>query len=144
MSMPASPGYQPPPQTAGATDVVTQLQGVVRQLGSQAVIETNGVTQLQAILVQLTAWVTAFTGRTTFGSFILAAAATTVVTEPAVQANSFIQLTALNAAAGTLMGSAKYLYISAKTPGASFTVATADGTNAAGTEQFSYYITTPA
>lgn len=115
----------PPPSqaTAGATDAVTQLQGIVRQLA---------------------AWVAAFKGRATYGTFTLAAAATTVVTEPATQSNSFINITATNASAATLMGSAKSLYISAKTPGASFTVATASAVAAAGTETFSYSIVTPS
>lgn len=120
----AYPDDQAPlPQTAGVTDVVTQLQGIVRQLG---------------------AWVMAFKGRAVFGTFTLAAAATTTVTEPSVQSNSFINLTPLNAAAGTLEGSAKALYISAIVAGASFTVATASGGNAAGTEKFSYSVETPA
>ena len=114
----------PPGQgTAGVTDAVTQLQGIVRQLSN---------------------WVTAFTGRTVYGTFTLAAAATTVVTEPATKSNSFIQLTPTNAAAGTLTGSAKALYVSVKTAGASFTVATASGGSAAGTETFSYSLSTPA
>lgn len=108
--------------TAGVTDAVTQLQGIVRQLSN---------------------WVMAFTGRTIYGTFTLAAAATTVVTEPATKSNSFIQLTPTNASAGTLAGSAQALYVSAKTAGASFTVATAAGTNAAGTETFSYSLSTP-
>jgi hypothetical protein len=123
MSMPAPPGYQPPGQgTAGATDVVTQLQGIVRQLA---------------------AWVKAFQGRITLGTFTFGAAATTVVAQTAVEANSFITLTALNAAAATLVGSAKSPYISAKSPGVSFTVATASGIAAAGTELFGYSINTP-
>jgi hypothetical protein len=79
----------------------------------------------------------------TFGTFTLAAAATTTVTEPAVKANSDIQWTPKNAAAGTLLGSAKSLYVSAITPGVSFTVATASGAAAAGTEQFSYVLSNP-
>lgn len=115
--------YQAPGQaSAGATDAVTQLQGIVRQLSN---------------------WVLAFKGRPTFGSFTLAAAATTTVPEPATQSNSFIQLTATNAAAATLQGSAKALYISAKVAGTSFTVATASAANAVGTETFSYTVITP-
>ena len=124
MGMPASPGWQPPGQgTSGVTDAVTQLQNIARQLGQ---------------------WVTAFNGRNTFGSFTLAAAATTVVPQPAVQATSIITLTPTNAAAATLAGSAKALYISAKSPGVSFTVATASGGNAAGTETMSYVVNTPS
>lgn len=72
------------------------------------------------------------------GTFTLSAAATTVVPQTATQSTSNISLTALNAAAATLMGSAKSLYISARTQGASFTVATASGAAAAGTEQFQF------
>lgn len=118
------PNYLPPqaPQGGGVTDVVSQLQAIVRQLGL---------------------WVQAFKGRITFGTFTLAAAATTTVNQAAVQSNSNISLTSTNAAAGTLMGSAKALYISAISPGVSFTVATANAAAAAGTETFSYTIQTP-
>lgn len=78
------------------------------------------------------------------GTFTLAAAATTVVPDAHVQANSIITPTAMNATAGTLQGSAKALYISARSVGASFTVATANATAAAGTETFSYTLVTPS
>lgn len=77
------------------------------------------------------------------GSFTLSAAATTVVTQTAVKANSMIVLTPTNASAGTLQGSNKCLYVSAKTVGASFTVATASAAAAAGTETFDYFVFTP-
>lgn len=116
--------WQPQGQgTAGGTDTVTALQGIIRQL---------------------TAWVKAFQGRNTFGSFTLAASASTIVAQPAVQAISNITLTATNAAAGTLMGSPKYLFISAITPGASFTVTTSSGAAATGFETFSYKVETPS
>ena len=74
------------------------------------------------------------------GSFTCANAATTTVTQPAVEATSIILLMPKNAAAGTLQGSAKHLYISARTAGASFTVATASAASAAGTETFDYIL----
>lgn len=74
------------------------------------------------------------------GSFTLSAAATTVVTQPGVTANSVILLQPSNAAAATLVGGTKSPYISAKTAGTSFTVATASGVAAAGTETFLYAI----
>lgn len=77
------------------------------------------------------------------GTFTLAAAASTAVANTSVLANCKIELQATNAAAGTLMGSSKSLYISAVTPGTGFTVHTADGTNAAGSEQFSYTAVNP-
>ena len=109
--------------SAGGTDIVTQLQNIARQLGL---------------------WVAAFKGRNTFGSFTMAAAASTTVLQPAVQANSYIALTATNASAGALMGSAKYLYLLSISPGISFTVKTANAASAAGTETFSYIIQTPS
>ena len=117
-----SSSWQPPTQSAGVTDVVTQLQGIVQQL-----------TQL----------VKAIKGRVISGTFTMPAAATLTITQPAVQSLSTITLVPTNASAGTLMGSAKALYISAKVAGTSFTVATANATNAAGTETFSYTINTP-
>ena len=78
-----------------------------------------------------------------FGSFTLAAAATTTVPNINVKANSVILLMPTNAAAGTLQGSAKSLYVSAISAGVSFTVATASAAAAAGTETFSFLIATP-
>jgi hypothetical protein len=118
MSMPASPSGQ---GTAGGTDTITALQGIIRQLA---------------------AWVKAFQGRITQGAFTMAASATTTVAQTAVQSKSNITLTPANAAAATLVGSAKSPYISSVSPGTSFTVATANGGNAVGTEIFDYQITT--
>lgn len=68
------------------------------------------------------------------------AAAATVVSDPEVHANCHIDFTPTNAAAATLMAGAKSIYVSARNAGTSFTVTTADGTNAAGTENFTYRI----
>lgn len=123
MSFLDSPGQGTTPnQTAGVTDVVTQLQAIVRQL---------------------TALVQAITGRVVSGTFTMTATSSLTITQPAVQSLSNIQLTATNAAAGTLQGSNKSLYVSAKVAGTSFTVTTASGVAAAGTETFSYTINTP-
>jgi hypothetical protein len=73
-------------------------------------------------------------------AFQLAVAATTVVSDTEVHANSHILMTPTNAAAATLMSGSKSLYVSARDAGTSFTVATADGTNAVGTENFSYRV----
>lgn len=75
------------------------------------------------------------------GSFTSAAATTKVVSDTNVTATSKVTFTPTNAAAGLLMGSAKSLYLSAKSAGVSFTVATANATNASGTETFDYVIT---
>jgi hypothetical protein len=102
------------------------------------------VTQLKGIVQQLTALVAAITGRVTFGTFAFTSTvATLTVTQPGVKANSVITITPTDASAGTLQGSAKALYVSAIVPGTSFTVATASGGNAAGTESFAYTIMTP-
>ena len=74
----------------------------------------------------------------------MAAAATTPVTQPAITASSKVLLEPTNAAAATLMGSVKSLYVSALTAGTGFTVATASGGNAAGTETFNYIVSNPA
>lgn len=81
--------------------------------------------------------------RLSTGSFTLAAAATTTVTDTNVTANSVVLPFPTNASAATLMAGASSLYVSAKTAGTSFTVATADGGNAAGTETFEYLIYSP-
>lgn len=122
--MPASPGYQPSGQgTAGVTDAVSQLQNIARQLGI---------------------WILAFKGRNTYGTFTFAAAATTTVLQPAAQALSNITWTPTNAAAGTLEGSAKHLFLSSISPGISFTVATSNAAAGAGNETFQYKIETPS
>jgi len=74
----------------------------------------------------------------TVGTFTLTAAATLVVPQTATQSTSVITLTPTNAGAATLMGSNKSLYISARTQGTSFTVATASGVAATGGETFMY------
>lgn len=74
------------------------------------------------------------------GTFTLAAAASTTVTDTAVLTDSTILLMPTNAAAATLMGSSKSLYVSARTAVTSFAVSTADGLNAAGTETFQYIV----
>jgi hypothetical protein len=74
------------------------------------------------------------------GSFTLSAAATTTVTNANVYSACRITLTPTNAAAATLMGSVKCLYVSAKTQGTSFAVTTGNGAAAAGTETFDYQI----
>jgi hypothetical protein len=105
--------------TASSGDVVTALQGMTRLLSS---------------LVKV------FQGSYVTGTFTLAAAASTTVTQPEVKSSASISFTPTNASAALLEGSNKALYISAVTPGASFTVTTSSGGAAAGTETFSYLI----
>lgn len=105
--------------TASSGDIVTALQGMTRLLSS---------------LVKV------FQGSYVTGTFTLAAAASTTVTQPGVKSGASISLTPTNASAATLQGSVKALYVSAVTPGASFTVSTANAASAAGTETFSYLI----
>lgn len=104
-------------------------------------IDTSDIAnKLQAanqLMAKLVAIFSALFPRST-GSFTMAAASSKVVTDANVTTSSFIMLMPTNAAAGTLQGSNESLYI---TPAAgSFTVTTAAGTAAAGTETFSYAV----
>ena len=97
---------------------------------------------LQAANLNLSALVkavsNAFVGNASVGTFTMAAAASKTVTDANVLATSYVLPFALNAAAGTLQGSAKALYTTAAK--GSFTAATASGASAAGTEQFAYLV----
>lgn len=133
MSMPGSLGYQPPGQgSAGSTDLVTQLQGIIRQLSNANQNMLTLISTINGVFPRIS------------GSFTLAAAATTVVTQTKIAANSVVLLIPTDASAATLMGSNKSLYVSALTPGASFTVATASAASAAGTETFLYVVVNPS
>lgn len=77
------------------------------------------------------------------GTFTMTASATLVVPNINVLTTSLIFLQATNLAAGTLMGSAKSLAVTAKSAATSFTVSTANATNAVGTETLSYFIINP-
>ncbi len=78
------------------------------------------------------------------GSFTLNAASSTSVTEPSVSATSVIMLIPTNASAGTLQAGANAIYLSGRTAGTGFTVTTAGGGSAAGTEQFSFMLVNPS
>lgn len=115
-------GTQPTPQGAGTTDVVTQLQGIVRQL-----------TNLNKSI----------NGRNVFGTFTMPNASSFTVNQPGVKANSVITFSPTNAAAGTIMGSAVSLYYTIN-PGVSFTVFTASGAaSGSSTGTFSYVVHSP-
>lgn len=72
------------------------------------------------------------------GSFTMAAAASKTVTDANCTSASYVVLIPTNAAAGTLQGSAKSLYVTVAN--GTFTVATASAASAAGTEAFQYLI----
>lgn len=114
----------------------------MQQLGQGANDDANSIMRAAVEnLAELVGVFATYLGvRGTAGSFTLTAAATLVVPQVMVTATSFIFLQPTNAAAATLQGSSESLYISAKSAGVSFTVATADGGNAAGTETFDYLI----
>ena len=82
----------------------------------------------------------AFVGNAVTVPFTMAAAATKTVSSTAVLAGSAIILIDTNSSAATLQGSAKRLYPSAISAGVSFTVSTASGASAAGTETFTALI----
>ena len=106
---------------SGVSDVVTQLQGIVRQL-----------TQL----------VKAINGRAIYGTFTMPATPSLTIVQPGIKSNSIVTLTPTNAAAAGMAGSSKALYYTI-IAGTSFTVLTSDGTNGSATATFAYSINTP-
>jgi hypothetical protein len=98
--------------------------------------QAQGINANLAKLIQVMS--AAFVGSASTGTFTMAAAASKAVTDVNVTATSYIIPFALNAAAGTLQGSAKALYTTAAD--GSFTAATASGASAAGTENFGYLV----
>ena len=108
------------------------------QTNSAMLGQASGVNANLAALVGVLR--SAFPLHVSTGVFTLSAAATKVVSDTNVKAGSLIFWSCTNASAGTLEGSANKLYLSAIVAGTSFTVATAAGTNAAGTETFAYFI----
>lgn len=105
--------------TSSSADIVSAILGIVKQLSALYQIFSNGLIT---------------------GTFTMSAAATFAVSDSSITGTSEIFLQAGNASAATLMGSAKSLFISSQTSGTGFTVATASGASAAGTEIFSYFI----
>lgn len=105
---------------ATSTAALGQMQGANQNLGALVAVLKN-----------------AFIGNIR-GTFTMPGAATITVTNANVTNLSYIYLTPLNAAAGTLQGSAKCLYTAALN--GSFTAKTASGGNAAGTEIFGYTV----
>lgn len=104
-------------------------------------LSSNGKLMIQ----QLGAIVTALNGifKNT-GSFTWSTTTSTfTVNNSGIAANSQILLIPNNASAGTMLGSAKSPYVSSRAVGTSFTLTTAAGTNALGTEIFSYVVITP-
>lgn len=125
--------YAPESPAAGPggslVDLNTTLQGNGRNL---AALLTLLIDTLNGIFVPRS-----------IGSVTLGAAATTVVPNTAVTATTRAIPIPTNAAAATLMGSTRSLYVSARSPGVSFTFATASGAAAAGTETFDYILINP-
>lgn len=119
-------------------DQTEQLGGPLNSL----VTNTGNSVQLLGKLIEVLSTVLPFGGA--FGTFTCGAAASTTVPNPSVAANSVIVLMPTNAAAGTLQGSTKCLYTSARTAGTSFVVTTSSGVAAAGTETFAYVCINPS
>jgi len=117
---------------ASLGDINSQLKYGVQNTGQIAIALQSLLTLLPSVFPQ----VLAFTG----GTFTLAGSASTTVAQPLTAANSFIFVFPTNAAGGTLQGSAKSLYVSARTANTSFTVSTASGVAAAGTEAYLYIL----
>lgn len=101
----------------------------------------DGITALKAIVLNLSALASAFQIGNV-GTFTMPAAALLVVPNAFIVTGAYVFLTPLNAAAATLQGSNEHLYIDPAdyVASVSFTVRTAAGTAAAGTEQFAYRV----
>lgn len=110
----------------GLTDLNSTLQGSVQNLGKLIQV-------IQQVFPRA------------IGTFTLTAnSATTIVSQPAMVTNGFAGWWPTNAAAGTLEGSAKKLYLASVTAASGFTLVTANGGTAAGTETFVYVAILPA
>lgn len=79
-----------------------------------------------------------------YGTITWTAASTVVVANTAVTANSVIVWAPTNASAGTLTAGATSPYLSARTAGASFTLATANAAAAAGGETYAFFLYNPS
>lgn len=112
---------------ASLTDLNSTGQGVVRNLG---------------LLVQTMQSLVGNFGIAATGNFTLGTGSATIVLQSATTAASQPHWIPTNAAAATLMGSNKNLFLSARNAGVSFTVATATG-SPTGSEQFSYFLLNP-
>jgi hypothetical protein len=81
---------------------------------------------------------TAFPLHSSTGTLTWAVAATKVVTDTSIKSGSIVLLMPTNAAAAAMVAGVHSPYVSARTAGTSFTLTTADGNAAAGTETFEY------
>jgi hypothetical protein len=98
--------------------------------------QAQGVNQNLAKMVD--ALQTAFPLHSSTGSFTWSAAATKVVADTSIKAGSIVLLMPTNASAADLVAGAHAPYVSARTAGASFTLATADGNAVVGSGTFEY------
>ena len=112
------------PQLGGSlTDVVSTMQGSVRNLS--AINQT-----LSNLLPRIV------------GSFTLTAATATVVTQPSIAANSYVIPFPTNATAALIVRT-NGLFVSTLTPGASFTLSTQAGSATSG-GTFQYIVINPS
>lgn len=106
---------------------------------------TVGLSIAQAISELRQVWLRLGGVAASLGLFTTTAAATIVVLNPNVTANSIIQLQAVNANAATMQGAANALYVDRAVivPGVSFSVKTANAAAATAAADFSYTISNP-
>jgi hypothetical protein len=116
-----------------------QIGGTSDDMVSKAQALIEQVAALRSVLGD------AFANAYTVGTFTMPAANSSVISAPSVTANSVVFLSPINASAAALMAGASSLYHDrpSNIVGTSFTVDTADGNNAAGTEQFAYLLINP-
>ena len=106
----------------GIGDAVTKLQMIAQTLGQLLQVVTSQFPR-------------------SLGNFTMAAAASKTITDTKCTSASYVWLIPTNAAAGTLQGSAKCLYVTYAS--GSFTVSTASAASAVGTETFQYVLFNP-
>ncbi len=137
---------------ASTDDVNSTLKNIVTNVGleakaagaiSTALLSTNASALLAfaALGTTIASAITAVFPRIG-GTFTLANATLTVVTQPATQANAIVSLTATNGTAA-LTQRTQGLFLSTRTAGASFTLSTQSG-SAIGTETFQYILFNPS
>jgi len=111
---------------------MSSVDDVVSKLADGNQNMSKLITVIQAIFPRVT------------GTFTLNGTATTTISQAAVKANAVVWWTPTNAAAGTIEGSAKKLFLASVTAATNFVVTTSNAGTTAGTETFQYVVFNPS